>query len=179
MIDKLKALYRHIADLDSGSDDANTILWAINQIESSRQPAPELYNNPPETLQSDNKCEWCNATGVLSRWTGEGWDDESCPECSGATEVNDRECLAVWMTEHGFTTGHGDTVADLLKELSWQVEDLRQLAADEENLIDKMADGVIINNQTGTYTYHAPANELRLLTAYLPTDDSFADAIGP
>ena len=35
MIKKLKKLYQHIADLDSGSDDANTLLWAINEIESS------------------------------------------------------------------------------------------------------------------------------------------------
>jgi hypothetical protein len=36
-----------------------------------------------------------------------------------------REKLASWMLAHGFATGHGDTMDDLLKELTWQVEELR------------------------------------------------------
>lgn len=28
--------------------------------------------------------------------------------------------LAVWMIEHSYATGHGDTLKDLLDELSWQ-----------------------------------------------------------
>jgi hypothetical protein len=36
-----------------------------------------------------------------------------------------REKLAAWMVAHSFTTGHGDTQEDLLKELAWQVELLR------------------------------------------------------
>src|SRR5690348_4792960 len=31
-----------------------------------------------------------------------------------------RDLLATWMIDHGFATGHGDTFADLLKELSGQ-----------------------------------------------------------
>ena len=31
------------------------------------------------------------------------------------------EQVSSWMTEHSFATGHGDTVADLLKELNWQM----------------------------------------------------------
>lgn len=42
--------------------------------------------------------------------------------------MSDRELLAQWMIRHGFATGHGDTVADLLKELSWQIEELRAKA---------------------------------------------------
>lgn len=38
---------------------------------------------------------------------------------------SDREKLAAWMIEHGFATGHGDSIDDLLKELSWQVAELR------------------------------------------------------
>lgn len=37
-----------------------------------------------------------------------------------------REQLAIWMGEHGFATGHGDTLDDLLGELSWQVRELRE-----------------------------------------------------
>ena len=38
---------------------------------------------------------------------------------------SDRETLVVWMIENGFSTGHGDTIEDLLKELAWQLEELR------------------------------------------------------
>jgi hypothetical protein len=37
-----------------------------------------------------------------------------------------KDVLAKWMIEHGFATGHGDTVAGLLKELSWQVIELQK-----------------------------------------------------
>ena len=33
----------------------------------------------------------------------------------------DRNKLAHWMMAHGYATGHGDTVEDLLKELEWLV----------------------------------------------------------
>lgn len=34
--------------------------------------------------------------------------------------------LAEWMVAQGLSTGHGDTFEDLLKELSWQIKELRQ-----------------------------------------------------
>lgn len=34
-----------------------------------------------------------------------------------------RDKLAEFMIEKGFTTGHGDTFDDLLKELSWQMDE--------------------------------------------------------
>jgi hypothetical protein len=36
-----------------------------------------------------------------------------------------REIVAAWMIKHGFATGHGDTLTDLLEELSWQVAEIR------------------------------------------------------
>jgi len=48
MIEKLKALYR---TLDSGSDDANTLLWAINEIKNAfdaRDPNSYRYYPTPE-----------------------------------------------------------------------------------------------------------------------------------
>jgi hypothetical protein len=48
-------------------------------------------------------------------------DPRLCPECG----ENDREKLASWMVANGFATGHGDTIEDLLRELTWQVEELR------------------------------------------------------
>lgn len=35
----------------------------------------------------------------------------------------EREKVAEWMIEHGYATGHGDTVEDLLKELEWQIRE--------------------------------------------------------
>ena len=48
-----------------------------------------------------------------------------------------REKLAAWMIKHEFSTGHGDTQEDLLKELSWQVKELR---ADLKHLQTELED---------------------------------------
>lgn len=42
------------------------------------------------------------------------------PEQERGTEV--RENLAAWMILHGFSTGHGDTIEDLITELLPQLE---------------------------------------------------------
>lgn len=39
--------------------------------------------------------------------------------------TTDTEKLTAWMIRHSFATGHGDTMEDLLEELSWQVLDLQ------------------------------------------------------
>lgn len=46
--------------------------------------------------------------------------------------ADNREKLAQWISKHGFATGHGDTMEDLLRELTWQVEELRTKAAVDE-----------------------------------------------
>lgn len=43
--------------------------------------------------------------------------------------ISDKEKLVSWMIKNGFATGHGDTLEDLLKELTWQVQELRKTAA--------------------------------------------------
>ena len=35
----------------------------------------------------------------------------------------EREKVAQWMMAQGYSTGHGDTVEHLLKELEWQIEE--------------------------------------------------------
>ena len=35
------------------------------------------------------------------------------------------EQLVKWAIEMGFSTGHADTVEELLEELTWQIEELR------------------------------------------------------
>jgi len=37
--------------------------------------------------------------------------------------AHEREKVAKWMVERSFATGHGDTVEDLLSELSWQAKE--------------------------------------------------------
>ena len=39
--------------------------------------------------------------------------------------TSDKERLAIWMLQNDFATGHGDTIDDLLDELAWQVQELR------------------------------------------------------
>lgn len=43
------------------------------------------------------------------------------------TEPDAKEKLAQWMIDHSFSTGHGDTIDDLLGELGFQVEELRYM----------------------------------------------------
>ena len=45
-----------------------------------------------------------------------GWD-------SGRRNCVDKEKLAEFIFKHGFSTGHGDTVDDLLEEFDWQMTD--------------------------------------------------------
>jgi len=40
-----------------------------------------------------------------------------------------REAVASWMRANGFATEHGDTLHDLLTELTWQVQELRSRAS--------------------------------------------------
>lgn len=38
----------------------------------------------------------------------------------------EREKVARWIISMTLTTGHGDTLEDLLKELEWQIEEMRE-----------------------------------------------------
>ena len=39
--------------------------------------------------------------------------------------ADEREKVADWMMKHGYATGHGDSVVELLEELVWQVKEQR------------------------------------------------------
>lgn len=45
---------------------------------------------------------------------------------------SDMEILAKWMIKHGYATGHGDFIEDLLEELEWQIEERSQRAVEVE-----------------------------------------------
>jgi hypothetical protein len=49
------------------------------------------------------------------------------------------EQLAAWMIANGFATGHGDTMEDLLRELTWQVAELRARAAYDDRIAERDA----------------------------------------
>jgi len=54
--------------------------------------------------------------------------DKIAKDAWDAAKTAAREQLAAWMTAHSFSTGHGDSFEDLLKELTWQIEELRTKA---------------------------------------------------
>ena len=62
-------------------------------------------------------CDIAARIGDFLKFKVMGWKQETAPEC---------EQLAQWMMQHSFATGHGDSFADLLNQLSWQVEELRE-----------------------------------------------------
>jgi hypothetical protein len=39
----------------------------------------------------------------------------------------EREKVAQWMISHGFATGHGETIEELLRELAWQICEWKQV----------------------------------------------------
>jgi hypothetical protein len=43
----------------------------------------------------------------------------------GSVRRYDKEKLAAWMIDNRFATGHGDTMDDLLRELTWQVQEMK------------------------------------------------------
>lgn len=45
---------------------------------------------------------------------------------------SDMEILAKWMIKHGYATGHGDIMEDLLEEMEWQIEERSQRAVEVE-----------------------------------------------
>ena len=46
--------------------------------------------------------------------------------------MSEKETVANWMMAHGFSTGHGDTVANMLIELAWQIDERVARAIDAE-----------------------------------------------
>jgi hypothetical protein len=48
------------------------------------------------------------------------------------------EILATWMGQHGFATGHGDTLDDMLGELEWQVGEIRDKRTDFREQRDEL-----------------------------------------
>lgn len=48
--------------------------------------------------------------------------------------------LASWMMQHGYATGHGESVDDLLAELTWQIEEKIEMEREAcAKILDEMA----------------------------------------
>ena len=48
--------------------------------------------------------------------------------------------LASWMMQHGYATGHGESVDDLLAELAWQIEEKSEMEREAcAKILDEMA----------------------------------------
>lgn len=70
--------------------------------------------------------------------------------------MSEKETVANWMMANGFATGHGDSVADMLNELAWQIDDrvafanLRAIDAERvafANLCNKNANAYLSEGQ--------------------------------
>ena len=68
------------------------------------------------------------------------------------TSNAEREKLASWMISNGFSTGHGDSIEDLLEELTFEIKERITLRVlDEQNRCarlceEKHSDGSYKNN---------------------------------
>lgn len=65
-------------------------------------------------------CEWNDLVNVISL-------------CAAHQAFESQRCagLAQWMLTNDFATGHGDTFEELLKELTWQIDELREKRFEE------------------------------------------------
>lgn len=66
--------------------------------------------------------------------------------------MSEKETVANWMMANGFATGHGDTVAWMLNELAWQIDERVAMAIDRErvafaNLCNKNANAYLAEGQ--------------------------------
>lgn len=60
-----------------------------------------------------------------------------------AVEAIQREKLVRWMMQHGYATGHGDSIEELLIELKWQInERISILAAAEREACALVCDRI-------------------------------------
>jgi hypothetical protein len=57
----------------------------------------------------------------------------------------EREKVAQWMMQRGYATGHGDTTEDLLRELTWQVDEwiVKAVTAEREECA-KVCDDMVL-----------------------------------
>jgi hypothetical protein len=77
------------------------------------------HGDTPEEARLKAAKTWNTRTALQA---AQGWRDIKDAPRDGNEWA---EMLAAWMVEHGFATGHGETMSGLLHELSWQVSERR------------------------------------------------------
>lgn len=67
----------------------------------------------------------------------------------------EREFLAQWMILNRFSTGHGDSIASLLTELQWQIDELRRAVnhfkAEIERLKALLSEALVHVNESDSW----------------------------
>lgn len=66
--------------------------------------------------------------------------------------MSDLQKISQWMMEHGYATGHGTSVGDLLQELEWQVAEREREACVKlcDDKVDaEYATGKVDHNEMG------------------------------
>lgn len=70
------------------------------------------------------------AAGCKPFRSPEHWDDvqvfatpDVLERFAALVAAAERNKVAQWMMDQGYATGHGETVEDLLKELTWQIQE--------------------------------------------------------
>lgn len=66
---------------------------------------------------------------------------------------SDRESLALWISSFGLSTGHGDTITDLINEADWQFKEMKQQLAQYELAAKKFIDKVDSGRAKSKETY--------------------------
>jgi hypothetical protein len=85
---------------------------------------------------------------------------------------DEREKLAAWMIENSFATGHGDSLEDLLGELTWQVKEMRDRAQEaREAALEEAAQVVDQCNREGPYNAICSAERIRALSKAAEGED--------
>ena len=65
---------------------------------------------------------WLRRTGCV--WTEPNhWTKNELVRFAELISAAEREKVAKWMMQEGYTTGHGDSIEDLLQELEWQIRE--------------------------------------------------------
>lgn len=98
---------------------------------------------------------------------GDGVGNDNIITCAGYTPRSSRsldeqrEIIAEWMIRLGYTTGHGDTIEELLGELQWQI---KERCAD---------DGVAVLKEIGFQIYDIGEERIRaaIINATGKSDD--------
>jgi hypothetical protein len=92
----------------------------------------------------------------VSRWSTDSMTAETGEPLYvyGAEACQCRETVAKWMIREGFSTGHGDSLEDLLGELSWQIKQ-------EAEMLDWLSHNDVIQQEVGSYGWRLPERSFR------------------